>query len=88
MKQHHKLKLFNEYFQPTVDCKKRSTVRFDDRNYQVGDVITFMDGYLSKGEFKYSGKTVSAEISYIDNFGLQPGYVSLSLCRVGMMVVE
>ena len=85
---HHNLKLFTKYFQPVVDGKKRSEVRLNDRNYQIGDTITLHEGQQELEGFQYTGRTVSARISYIDDFGLDFGYVNLSLSDVGMLVID
>lgn len=85
---HHDLKLFTKYFQPVVDGKKRSEVRINDRQYQIGDTVTLHEGQPGLGGFEYTGRTVSAMISYIDTFGCQPGYVNLSLDKVGMLIVK
>lgn len=84
---HHDLKLFTKYFQPVVDCKKRSECRYNDRNFQVGDSITLHEGQPGVDGFEYTGRSISVNISYIDDFGCQPGYVNLSLCNVGLLVV-
>jgi len=85
---HHDLKLYNKYFQAVVDCKKRSEVRFDDRGYQIGDTLTLREGQPGVDGFEYTGRSISARISYIDDYGLQSGYLSLSLSSVGMLVVK
>lgn len=87
MPQHHNLKSFNVHFQAIVDGAKRSEVRTNDRNYQVGDILTLHEGQYEKGEFEYTGRTVSAEISFIDTFGMVDNYVTLSLRRVGLIVI-
>ena len=85
---HHNLKLFNRYFQPIVDGNKRSEIRLNDRQYQIGDTVTMQEGFPSLDGFAYTGREVSAKISYIDDFGCQHGYVNLSLCNVGMLIVK
>lgn len=85
---HHDLKLFTKYFQSVVDGKKRSEVRYNDRNYQVGDTITFYEGCPSLVGYDYTGRTVSARISYIDDFGLNVGYVNLSIADVGLLIID
>lgn len=85
---HHDLKLFSKYFQPVVDGIKRSEVRINDRNYQVGDTVTLHEGKPSLDGFEYTGRTVSACITYIDDFGLQAGYVNLSLTDVGLLIIN
>lgn len=85
---HHNLKLFTKYFQPVVDGKKRSEVRINDRKYRVGDTVTLREGQQELDGFKYTGRKVSARISYIDDFGLRHGYVNLSLRDVGLLILD
>ena len=86
---HHDLKLFTKYFQYVVDGSKiRSQVRYNDRNYQVGDTITLHEGQPGLSGFEYTGRTISARISYIDDFGLNVGYVNLSIADVGLLIID
>lgn len=85
---HHDLKQFTKHFQPIVNCDKRSIVRFDDRGYQIGDTLTLREGQPGVDGFEFTGRSISARISYIDDYGLQSGYLSLSLSSVGMLVVN
>jgi len=87
---HHDLKLFTKYFQHVIDGNKKSELRYDDRGYQIGDVITLHEGCpaINKEGFEYTGRNISARISYIDDFGCQHGYVNLSLSDVGLLVAN
>ena len=85
---HHDLKLFTKYFQSVVDGRKRSEVRYNDRNYQVGDTITLHEGQPGLSGFEYTGRTVSCRISFIDDFGLNAGYVNLSIADVGLLIID
>ena len=85
---HHDLKLFTKYFQSVVDGKKRSEVRYNDRNYQVGDTITLHEGQPGLSGFEYTGRTESCRISFIDDFGLNAGYVNLSIADVGLLIID
>lgn len=85
---HHKLKLISRYFKDVVDGNKKSEVRFNDRGYQVGDVVTLQEGDLDNGEFVYTGRTISAKISFIDNYALSDGFLNLSLSDVGLLICE
>jgi hypothetical protein len=38
--------------------------------------------------FEYTGRTVSARISFIDDFGLNSGYVNLSIADVGLLIID
>lgn len=83
--QHHNLKLFTKYFQPVVDGDKRSEVRTNDRQYVVGDIVTLHEGQPGLKGFEYTGRSISARISFVDSFGCTQGYVSLSLSDVGLI---
>ena len=84
---HHNLKAHKSQFHPIDVGVMKSIVRHNDRDYQIGDTITLHEGEYEDGKFVYSGRKVSAEISYIDNFGTQERYVSLSLDKVGLLIV-
>lgn len=85
---HHHLKLFVKYFQHVVDGNKRSEMRLNDRAFEIGDIVTLHEGQPGLDGYEYTGRTISARISYIDDYGCQHGYVNLSLCDVGLLVVE
>lgn len=84
---HHNLKIFKKYFQHVVDGNKRSELRYNDRDYQIGDIVTLHEGQQELDGFDYTGRSISARISYIDDFGCQHGYVNLSLSDVGLLLV-
>jgi hypothetical protein len=79
MPKHHYLKLFERYYKAVVRGEKLSEVRYNDRNYRVGDTITLLEGKPGLDGFEYTGRKISARISYIDGFGLNAGYVNLSI---------
>ena len=62
MPKHHYLKLFERYYKAVVRGEKLSEVRYNDRNYKVGDTITLLEGKPG-----------------LDGFGLNAGYVNLSI---------
>lgn len=62
MPKHHNLKLFERYYKAVVRGEKLSEVRYNDRNYNVGDTITLLEGKPG-----------------LDGFGLNAGYVNLSI---------
>jgi hypothetical protein len=75
---HHDLNVFTKEFQPIVDCKKRAIVVVHDRDYKIDDSLTLLEP---------SGRSITVNISYLDDFGCQHGYVNLSLCKVGLLIV-
>ncbi len=59
----HNLKIKPQYFKDVVAEVKKFEVRFNDRNFKVGDLIV-----LEEFDHKsYTGKYVNAEITYICN---------------------
>ena len=88
MSKHHDLKQFTKQFQPIVNSEKRSIVRYDDRKYTIGDTVTLREGRPEADGFEYTGRSISARISYIDDFGCQSGYLNLSLSNVGMLIIN
>lgn len=82
---HHNLKLFKKDFQQLVDGNMKSSVRLNDRAYEIGDIATFHEGQDELEGYDYTGRSISARISYINDFGCQHGYVNLSLSDVGLV---
>ena len=85
---HHNLKSFTYQFEMIVQGEMRAMVRLNDRDYQKDDTVTLHEGFPGVDGYQYTGKTISAKISCVDNFGCQQGYVNLSLSDVGLLIVE
>lgn len=76
----HELKISPKYFEDVKANKKNFELRKDDRNYQVGDLITLKE--YENGE--YTGREIkNIPIGYIlrdvPEYGLKEGY-----CILGM----
>ena len=76
-KRTHKLKTVNPFFEQARDGLKNFEVRFDDRDFNVGDIIILQQYRYEK----YTGEEITRTIKYIlRRFkGLQTGYVVLGL---------
>lgn len=85
---HHNLKCASKQYVPVANGSMTSIVRYNDRNYQIGDSVTLNEGDHSINGFEYTGGSISALVSYIDDFGCQHGYVNLSLSDVGLLVAD
>lgn len=73
----HELKIATEYFEKVVSKEKLFEIRYNDRNFQVGDTLKlqeYQDG-------TYTGRIIYVKVTYIlQGFeGLQPNYVVLSV---------
>ena len=67
----HKLKINAEYLQNLLEGIKKAEIRYNDRDYQRGDILEFWD---SEKRF------VFFTITHIHSgLGLKEGYVALSV---------
>lgn len=57
----HNLKIKPCYFKDVVSGRKTFEVRFNDRNFKVGDIIV-LEEFDSRG---YTGKYLNCEITYV-----------------------
>jgi hypothetical protein len=74
----HALKIKSEYFMDVAQCQKKAEIRYNDRNYKVGDILKLheIDELGNR-----TGNQCSAIISHIldDAEYLREGYVMLSI---------
>ena len=80
----HKLKIEPQYLDNLLNGRKKSEIRLNDRDYQLGDVLEFNTENPMREYNKPSfGTSVNFVITHIHSgLGLQPGYVVLSVERV------
>lgn len=73
----HELKILPEYFQDIVSGIKTFEVRYNDRNYQVGDILILREWINDK----YTGNCIEKKVIYIlDNLDyVKEGYVIMGL---------
>ena len=73
----HELKIAPEYFEKVLSKEKTFEFRYNDRNYQVGDILNLKEYYNQK----YTDQSISVKITYIlENFeGLKENFVVLSI---------
>ncbi len=74
----HVVKIQNEYFLNLEKETKKAEIRYNDRDYQVGDFLSFKDSdngdILSIANYK---------ITHIhSNLGMKEGYIVLSLKKI------
>ena len=73
----HKLKIKSEHFSAVINKTKTAEIRYNDRNYQVGDHL-ILNEIDENGVF--TGKNCEVIVTHVldDNQYLQNGYVMLS----------
>lgn len=77
----HELKIFEDRCGELESGARKSEVRKSDRDFKEGDLIRFVPGYHMHGEFRASDLHLpfTAMITNIDRFGVQEGYINLSV---------
>lgn len=73
----HELKIAPEYFQKILSKEKNFEFRYNNRNYQIDDILRLKEYH----DGKYTGRETSVKITYIlQNFeGLKDNYAILSI---------
>ena len=83
----HKLKTDTEVFQAIVDGRRTFEIRFNDRNFKVGDELVLLETiYTLEEQIKngkpllFSGNELRKTVSYVSSgYGLQDGWVILGI---------
>ena len=73
----HELKIAPKYFEKVLSKEKNFEFRYNDRNYQVNDILKLKE--YDNGQ--YTGREISVQITYIlqDFEGLKNNYAILSI---------
>lgn len=76
-RQHHDIKILPEYYLCIESGKKTFEVRYNDRNYQVYDILHLQE---CVGDY-YTGREITAEVTYIldDPNYCKEGYVVMAI---------
>lgn len=82
----HVLKTDPAVFQDVLDGKKTFEIRFNDRGYQVGDLVVLKETKFTGQQMKsgeplvYTGREIQKRISYfLSGYGLHEGWVILGI---------
>lgn len=82
----HVLKTDHVVFQDVLDGNKTFEIRFNDRGYQVGDLVILKETEFTGEQMKsgqplvYTGREIQKRISYVlSGYGLHEGWVILGI---------
>lgn len=74
----HNLKIWPEYFAAVRDGLKRAELRWNDREYQAGDILDLCE--WDPNEEAFTGEYISVIVTHVAELGQwMPGYVLLSI---------
>ena len=78
----HRLKSWPQFFEATRKGPKRFEVRKNDRNYNVGDTLTFFEWDPEKQDFTGEMETGFRVVYLLKNCpGIEPGYCVMGIER-------
>lgn len=80
----HELKTWTSVFPAVASRAKTVDIRFDDRDFRVGDTLVLNE--YDPTEQRYTGRRCTRRVTHIlagGQFGLEPGYVALSIADSG-----
>jgi len=88
---HHILKSVGKQYDNIASGKRSAMNRYNDRGFLPGDTATLrkgeLDNTVAEG-FRYTGEQYDIIITDVDDFGCQPGYVTLSINSDSVLVVH
>ena len=75
----HYLKILDIYFEGVTNGSKKFEVRFNDRNYSIGDLLVLKE--IDSPNERYTGNVVCVQISSLLSCGeyVKEGFVILSI---------
>lgn len=79
----HRLKTWPEYFGPVALGLKNFELRFNDRDYHVGDILVLEE--YDPDSKSYTGESLKVEVTYIlknSHSALGDGWAILSIRRL------
>lgn len=70
----HELKTLPSYFQEVAEGNKPFEIRYNDRGFEKGDILV-----LREYTERFSGRTITAKVTYLTKFQQQPNHVVLGI---------
>lgn len=75
----HEVKCYQDRFVDILNNTCKADIRYNDRNYQVNDLLKLLEGYQTIEGFIFTGRYVICTITHVSDYGLKEGFVALSL---------
>lgn len=80
----HEVKVLPQFVKPIVTGRKQFEIRYNDRDYRVGDKLILKEWDEEKSEF--TGVIIDCSITYLlkgGQYGIEPRYVVLGIKLLG-----
>lgn len=82
----HELKTTSPYFQAILDGLKTFDVRYNDRDFQIGDYLLLVE---TNDKGRLLGRQLTVRVKYMlfgGMFGVERDYVVMSICHCGTIL--
>ena len=79
MNKTHELKTWPVFFQAILDRTKLFEVRFDDRNFSIGDHLLLKEWKPDRLMPQYTGREIEVEITFVYREHMEDGYCVLGI---------
>lgn len=75
----HELKIWPMFFDEVLSGRKRFEIRFNDRDYKVGDTLVLKE-WCHEADY-YTGRVLAMRVTYISDYkpGLREGFVVMGI---------
>ena len=95
----HELKCWPSYFEALAERRKLFEMRFNDRDYQKGDILHEREWqpaptWKVNRAGNYTGRSIKCLVTYVlrdsdpDDIGLTPEFVPDGWCIMGLRIIE
>lgn len=85
----YELKIDLKYYTALSDGKKTFEIRYNDRDYKVGDIIRLCVYDRIKQVYLTDYDSLLYEITYVlDDYGLLPNYVCLGMKKLNTFIFD
>ena len=83
----HDIKIEHKHFNDILNLRKRFEIRYNDRDFQVGDTLRLNQLTPTQNKREkatYTGNILTVKVNYIlkDFIGLTQGYVAMKIVRL------
>lgn len=78
----HRLKSWPAPFRAVLEGRKLFEFRFDDRGYDLGDLLVLEEWAPGQGEVGYTGASLACEITHVErgpDWGIPSGFVVMGI---------
>lgn len=78
----HRLKCWPYFFNAILEDRKTFEIRFNDRDFQLGDTLLLREYDPHPSERGYTSRELRVRVTHMTEFMQQPGYVVMAVKKL------